>query len=710
MFYFRANQVKLTSNGATRSLFNWRKDLSNVKLVSFVTTSQSTLPDIDTWLDSNDPAQKTALLARAVQSVSSSQILTTVENVKDNARLTFGSTGYTLFQCDKMPEDINWCLMAVKSNKDTRELGSVFSSIADHSEFNNFAGSLGSLVLNVANPGFRAGVEIVKFVTEVMSQRLQDEDDEQLGLLYLSLNRLQHYKYGERKENGVTDLTGNMQVDYSIFGVEDANYQPSTVSADETDMSTGLTVPKEVAQVAKQTVEAGLAAATAIAHKAVSDGAEAVSEVPLQPADILMKKAKAILQAKEDELLSKAKEAVAGAASGAVSAATGALADVVTGVVAQVAQAAGVKLPAPEEGTTPQADHDAGRLSESTVPAKGEPKEIVTEEAPDEQQSKEIATPPGLAVGETPKPQSDVEQIGDTTDQADHDAGRVRDSSAPAKGEPKEIVTEEPPADPAGESSQPVDAAASDAPAEGGEGGAAPAADASSDSPAIPAQPAEVNAANAPDVGQPADLNAPDAAPTEAEQAASDAIPVQPAEVNAANAPDVAQPADLNAPDTPPTEAEQAASDAIPVQPADALAAGLGGKNAAGQPTAVEADTQPDDGTGSGSDAGPQSVAGTPDPSSAGDGSQPGATPATAESVTEATTEADAAAADPQPGPSDGADQEIVVEEPAADAGAVPTEQTAEDAEAASGADAAAADQAVDPGSAQPTKSGKKSQ
>ncbi|WKZ90760.1 hypothetical protein P0E69_10790 [Chimaeribacter arupi] len=543
MFYFRANQVKLTSNGSTRTLFNWRKDLSDVKLISFVTTSQSILPDIDTWLDSNDPAQKTALLARAVQSVSSSQILTTVENVKDNARLTFGTTGYNLFQSDKIPEDVNWCLMAIKSNKDTRELGSVFSSIADHAEFHNFATSLGSLVATAANPAFRAGVEITKFVTEVMSQRLQDEDDEQLGLLYLSLNRKQHYPYGERKENAVTDLTGNMLVDYSIFGVEEGAAQQSAQNAAPQNGSEPA--PSELA---KQTVEAGLAAAAAAARQTLAEKASAAATVPDQPADVLAKRAKAFLKERESGVLDQARQIMAGIAGAAASAAGDAAGQALTDLTTQLGAAAlkAITGNAPPVGTPVQ-----GIAPVSAIP--DQPADVLAGGTGTSQ----AATQPTGGSGTEP-------QDGTTSG----DPGASGAPGAPIANVTQKTVVE------AG--SAPV-------------GDVLPAG--TEPAPGVPPSGKEVIGDTPPDrvppAGQdPATGGAP--APDSAAQPAA-APADQPAAAPAAQP--AAAPADQPAAD--------AGSSAIPDQPADVLAAGTGTDNAATQPSGGSG-TEPQDGTSSG--------------------------------------------------------------------------------------------------------------
>ncbi|MDV5139022.1 hypothetical protein [Chimaeribacter arupi] len=655
MFYFRANQVKLTSNGSTRTLFNWRKDLSDVKLISFVTTSQSILPDIDTWLDSNDPAQKTALLARAVQSVSSSQILTTVENVKDNARLTFGTTGYNLFQSDKIPEDVNWCLMAIKSNKDTRELGSVFSSIADHAEFHNFATSLGSLVATAANPAFRAGVEITKFVTEVMSQRLQDEDDEQLGLLYLSLNRKQHYPYGERKENAVTDLTGNMLVDYSIFGVEEGAAQQSAQNAAPQNGSEPA--PSELA---KQTVEAGLAAAAAAARQTLAEKASAAATVPDQPADVLAKRAKAFLKERESGVLDQARQIMAGIAGAAASAAGDAAGQALTDLTTQLGAAAlkAITGNAPPVGTPVQgiapvsaipdqpADVLAGGTGTSqaaTQPTGGsgtEPQDGTTSGDPG------ASGAPGAPIANVT--QKTVVEAGSAPVGDVLPAGTEPAPGVPPSG--KEVIGDTPPdrVPPAGQDPATGGAPAPDSaaqPAPDAQPAAAPADQPAADagSSAIPDQPADVlaagtgtdNAATQPSGGsgtEPQDgtssgdprTNMPLGNITEKQMieikaAAAPSGDVQPVgkevpdpggkEVIAETPPEHLPPAGQDQPAAAPAAAPagqpaaDAGSSAIPDQPADALAAGTGTDNAATQPSGGSG-TEPQDGTTSGDTGG----------------------------------------------------------------------------------------------------------
>ncbi|NGP88355.1 hypothetical protein [Fodinibius halophilus] len=71
MFYFRINKLKIIDNRTSGFLF-FKKDLADVKIISFVTTGNDDLPDIDLWLQEDDPEEKKSLLASAVTNLAAS--------------------------------------------------------------------------------------------------------------------------------------------------------------------------------------------------------------------------------------------------------------------------------------------------------------------------------------------------------------------------------------------------------------------------------------------------------------------------------------------------------------------------------------------------------------------------------------------------------------------------------------------------------------
>ncbi|AHG22871.1 hypothetical protein Z042_16425 [Chania multitudinisentens RB-25] len=215
MFYFRINKLRIFDNHENAFLF-FKRDLAQVQLISFI-TADAEVPLLDAWIAETDKIKKKNLLIQAVQQVASARILTKIANVKDNAVLTFGDTGYVLYQSTAIPEDFNWCLIATEGDDNIRLIGEQLDAVVNHPEFDAFASNLGTLLLGAANPTFAAGVIITKFLTNMAADILKKNTDDQLGILYMSLNRKEHYLYGERKRDGIPDLTGNMRIDYSIF-------------------------------------------------------------------------------------------------------------------------------------------------------------------------------------------------------------------------------------------------------------------------------------------------------------------------------------------------------------------------------------------------------------------------------------------------------------------------------------------------------------
>lgn len=220
MFYFRINKLKIKDNRENPQFILFGPDKAEVKLLSFIIRDDFTFPDMDELLSSNDEARKREIIAAGAQQVASSRILTTIENVKDNSIMTFGDTGYVLYQSATIPEDFNWSLIAIESDSDVRNLGQRIEAVINDEVFDDFTSSLLVLLASAANPSYIAGVQIAKFIAKVISDNLKKDKDDLIGILYMSLNRREHYPHLERKRDDVWDLTNNMQIDYSIFGFE----------------------------------------------------------------------------------------------------------------------------------------------------------------------------------------------------------------------------------------------------------------------------------------------------------------------------------------------------------------------------------------------------------------------------------------------------------------------------------------------------------
>jgi hypothetical protein len=90
--------------------------------------------------------------------------------------------------------------------------------VVDGKDFDTFATSALALLATAVTPQLTAAAAIAKFVSRAIPQVLVRNRDDQVGLYYLSLNRMEHYPNGERKRDDVPDLSNNVRVDYSIFG------------------------------------------------------------------------------------------------------------------------------------------------------------------------------------------------------------------------------------------------------------------------------------------------------------------------------------------------------------------------------------------------------------------------------------------------------------------------------------------------------------
>lgn len=209
-FVFRLNQIKIFNNR------EWGK--GEVKLLSFVTGIEGSLRVIEGVQTAPNDAAKHDVVAAATQEVLSSKQLFAVENVRDGHKMSFGDTGFALFTARKIPIAFDWSLVAFELDEDVRAFGAGLAGVIDDPGFDAFAAGVVQLVA-AGNPAAAAGAAIVKFIFRVIAGSMLRNRDDQIGIIYQSLNRFEHYPHGERKRDDVPDLSGNLRIDYSVFGV-----------------------------------------------------------------------------------------------------------------------------------------------------------------------------------------------------------------------------------------------------------------------------------------------------------------------------------------------------------------------------------------------------------------------------------------------------------------------------------------------------------
>ncbi|MCA9124613.1 MAG: hypothetical protein H6822_34995 [Planctomycetaceae bacterium] len=221
MFFFRLNKLKIIDNREERNIFQlFGPDRAEVQLSSFITTDSTDLPEVGELLATDNLQRRRKLAELSVARVINSRVLMTIENVTDNHEMTFGDTGYVLYQADRIPEQFDWILLALESDQDQRDMGVEMNTVLQNDEFHATLDNTLALAATAANPSYTVAVSIGKLVTKMLAQQCRKNDDDMIGVLYTSLNRREHYPHGERKKDNVADLTNNMFVDYSLFGFD----------------------------------------------------------------------------------------------------------------------------------------------------------------------------------------------------------------------------------------------------------------------------------------------------------------------------------------------------------------------------------------------------------------------------------------------------------------------------------------------------------
>lgn len=209
-FAFRINKLKILKNR------EWGE--GELKLLSFVTTGDASLPVLDQLLQTTDSATKKQIIQSASQQVLSAKEFVEIDHINDGHVMIFGDAGYALYTADKIPTSFNWTFLAMESDQDINALGQRIDNIIGSTDFDSFTTNLLAVLSTTATPQITAGIAIGKFLSRAITKAMIENKDDQVGVYYLSLNRMEHYPYGERKRDDVSDLSNNLLVDYSIFG------------------------------------------------------------------------------------------------------------------------------------------------------------------------------------------------------------------------------------------------------------------------------------------------------------------------------------------------------------------------------------------------------------------------------------------------------------------------------------------------------------
>jgi hypothetical protein len=142
-----------------------------------------------------------------------------VNGVKDNQTLLFGESGLVIYQSNRIPDQLDVQLWVIESDSDVRKFAVDADSVLESDAFKRLLSAL--KVASTATDTILSGIiSVGGVVTQLLRKKLLANKDDLAGYWQASLNREEHYPHGTRDRQNVPDTTGNILIDYTLFGFE----------------------------------------------------------------------------------------------------------------------------------------------------------------------------------------------------------------------------------------------------------------------------------------------------------------------------------------------------------------------------------------------------------------------------------------------------------------------------------------------------------
>jgi hypothetical protein len=142
-----------------------------------------------------------------------------INGVKDNQTMLFGESGLVIYQSDFIPASLNLQLWVIESDEDVRNFALDADKVIDSDAFKGLYAAV-ETALAISNPVLSGVIAVGGLTLSLLRQKLRANKDDLVGYWQASLNRVEHYPHGARDKQDVYDTTGNIQVDYTLFGFE----------------------------------------------------------------------------------------------------------------------------------------------------------------------------------------------------------------------------------------------------------------------------------------------------------------------------------------------------------------------------------------------------------------------------------------------------------------------------------------------------------
>jgi hypothetical protein len=158
-----------------------------------------------------------AILAEAGRLAQSSYL--EINGVKDNQTLLFGDSGLVIFSSEDIPDELDIRLWVIESDEDIRNFALDADNVLDSEAFKGLYAAT-EVMPAVTNPVLSGVIAVGGVVINLLRQKLRANKDDLVGYWQASLSRAEHYPHGTRDKQDVYDTTGNILVDYTLFGFE----------------------------------------------------------------------------------------------------------------------------------------------------------------------------------------------------------------------------------------------------------------------------------------------------------------------------------------------------------------------------------------------------------------------------------------------------------------------------------------------------------
>ena len=231
MFYTRINKMKIFDNReGFLGLFNRSAE---IRIYSYVSNpagraghfleSGPLVPSLSVsdmlGLDEKERREKLLeqVLAEAELLAQSKYI--EINSVKDSQTLLFGDAGLVIYSSEHIPDELDVRLWVIESDADVRSFALEADKVLDSDAFKGIFVAV-ETALAVAAPAFSGAIAVGSVAVNLLRQKLRANKDDLVGYWQVSLNRQEHYPHGMRDRQDVYDTTGNILIDYTLFGFE----------------------------------------------------------------------------------------------------------------------------------------------------------------------------------------------------------------------------------------------------------------------------------------------------------------------------------------------------------------------------------------------------------------------------------------------------------------------------------------------------------